>query len=243
MTDQDKGSAPRTSPFDAIRHESEQYGEYWSGRELYKLLGYSRWERFKEALDRAINICTIAQQNVRKHFCPNHKLTQIGFGAQRRIQDYYLTRYALYLILASSDLCKSDVLKYFALITLSIAEDCRKFSIELPDTVSVTKEQITINQIVKAFSHLRSIRQFSVRPYFIDLYFPDHKIAVECDEYNHCSYDSQLELRRQKYLEKTLRCVFVRYNPDDRNFNIGDVIHQIMTLIYGSNALGGIKHG
>lgn len=238
MTDQDKDTAPRTSPFDAIRHESEQYGEYWSGRELYKLLGYSRWEKFRETLERAMHICSMAQQNVREHFYLDHKLVQTGFGAQRRIQDYYLTRYALYFILASSDLCKSDVIKYFALVTLSIAEDCRKFSLDLPDRVSVTKEQITANQIVKAFSHLRSIHQFSVRPYFIDLYFPDHKIAIECDEDNHCGYDSQMELQRQKYIEKALDCVFIRYNPDDRNFNIGDVIHRIMMLIYGKNALG-----
>jgi hypothetical protein len=28
---------PHISPFDAIRHEDEQIGEYWSARELYQL--------------------------------------------------------------------------------------------------------------------------------------------------------------------------------------------------------------
>ena len=40
----------RTSPFDAIRHVDEQGNEYWSARELYKLLGYSRWKNFRSRL-------------------------------------------------------------------------------------------------------------------------------------------------------------------------------------------------
>lgn len=35
---------PHTSPFDGIRHEDEDGKEFWSARELYKLLGYTRWE-------------------------------------------------------------------------------------------------------------------------------------------------------------------------------------------------------
>jgi hypothetical protein len=41
MVDKDQQSAPHLSPFDAIRHIDEQLGEYWSARELYKILGYT----------------------------------------------------------------------------------------------------------------------------------------------------------------------------------------------------------
>ncbi len=35
------------SPFDAIRCVDENGNEYWSARELSKLLGYDRWENFR----------------------------------------------------------------------------------------------------------------------------------------------------------------------------------------------------
>lgn len=33
---------PRVSPFDAIRHTSEDSSDYWSARELGPLLGYRK---------------------------------------------------------------------------------------------------------------------------------------------------------------------------------------------------------
>ncbi len=35
------------SPFDAIRRVDEQGREYWSARDLAKLLGYSEYGKFK----------------------------------------------------------------------------------------------------------------------------------------------------------------------------------------------------
>jgi hypothetical protein len=40
------------SPFDSIKHTDET-GEWWSARELMPLLGYEKWERFEDAVDRA----------------------------------------------------------------------------------------------------------------------------------------------------------------------------------------------
>ena len=41
MADKEQKATPRLSPFDAIKHIDEQLGEYWSARELYKILGYT----------------------------------------------------------------------------------------------------------------------------------------------------------------------------------------------------------
>jgi DNA-damage-inducible protein D len=35
----------RISPFEAIKHTTEDGGEYWSARELAPALDYSRWQR------------------------------------------------------------------------------------------------------------------------------------------------------------------------------------------------------
>jgi hypothetical protein len=41
------------SPFDQIRQVDEFGTEYWLARQLQPLLGYSRWQRFEETIERA----------------------------------------------------------------------------------------------------------------------------------------------------------------------------------------------
>ncbi len=42
--------SPHVSPFDAIRKVDEHGNEYWSDRELYKILGYSEWRNFRNTV-------------------------------------------------------------------------------------------------------------------------------------------------------------------------------------------------
>jgi very-short-patch-repair endonuclease len=95
-----------------------------------------------------------------------------------------------------------------------------------------TKEIELITIIQTVFSHIPSVTQFFISGYRIDLYFPDYRIAVECDEYGHSSYDTERELARQDTITKLLGCQFIRFNPHDVDFNIGNVINQIMQVIY-----------
>src|SRR5579863_1678480 len=48
--------------FDAIRHINPYGEEYWSARELMPLLGYDKWERFDDVIDRARAACENAGQ-------------------------------------------------------------------------------------------------------------------------------------------------------------------------------------
>ena len=83
--------------------------------------------------------------------------------------------------------------------------------------------------IKEACKHMKSVEQFHVSGYRIDLYFPEHRIAVECDEHGHSHYDLNNEIERQEHISKTLECEFVRFNPHKKNFNIGTVIHKILS--------------
>ena len=67
--------------------------------------------------------------------------------------------------------------------------------------------------------------------YEIDLYFPDLKIAVECDEYGHSSTPAYEDEFRQREIEQTLGCEFIRFNPHEPNFNIGHCINRIFQAI------------
>jgi DNA-damage-inducible protein D len=94
---------PHTSPFDAIRHEDEHGKEYWSARELYKLLGYSRWEKFQKSIEEAKIACENSGQAVSDHFHLEVQLIAIGKSAKRKTEDYRLSRYACYLIVQNAD--------------------------------------------------------------------------------------------------------------------------------------------
>lgn len=43
-------------------------GEYWSARELYRLLGYSTWQKFQYAVEQAKKACEQSQEKVSDHF-------------------------------------------------------------------------------------------------------------------------------------------------------------------------------
>ncbi|SRR6266487_4622989 len=55
------------SPFDGIRHEDERGKEYWSARELGKLLGYGEYRKFKNAIEKAEEACKNSDQAVADH--------------------------------------------------------------------------------------------------------------------------------------------------------------------------------
>lgn len=42
-----------SSPFNTIRHLDDNGNEYWLAKELMELLGYKKWQRFVDTIDRA----------------------------------------------------------------------------------------------------------------------------------------------------------------------------------------------
>lgn len=98
------------SPFDAIRKVDEQNGhEYWSARDLFKLLDYSTWQKFQYAIEQAKTACKKSGFEVNDHFNLEVKMVSIGSGAKRKRNDYRLSRYACYLIVQNADPSKSVV--------------------------------------------------------------------------------------------------------------------------------------
>ena len=74
-------------------------------------------------------------------------------------------------------------------------------------------------------------RQFSIGSCRIDLYFPEHKLAIECDKHDHKDRDINHKIRRQKFIDQ-LNCKFIRYNPDAKDFTIESVLNKIFLYIY-----------
>ena len=90
-----------------------------------------------------------------------------------------------------------------------------------------TKEQDIINSINDTFEGKNIQTQYSVLGYWIDLYFHEYKLASEVNELGHTNRNINNEIERQKTLKKELNCVFIRINPDERDFNIFKEISKI----------------
>lgn len=94
--------------------------EYWSARDLMTRLGYSTWESFKTAINRAQESCQQTGQSVEDHFRGVTKMVDLGSGSQRGIEDFLLTRYACYLVAQNGDPRKPKIAaaqRYFAIQT------------------------------------------------------------------------------------------------------------------------------
>jgi DNA-damage-inducible protein D len=83
--------------------------EFWSARDLMTKLGYARWQKFLELIERAKEACKMSNQEVSDHFTRAGKMVLTGSGAQREIEDIFLTRYACYLIAQNGDPHKPQI--------------------------------------------------------------------------------------------------------------------------------------
>lgn len=107
-------------------------------------------------------------------------------------------------------------------------EVAKRFNIDL----NFIKEREYLKIIKESFSDLKGRQQYYVerekgRGYYIDLYFEEINVAVECDEFGHLDREEDDEMERQSYIEEKLGCTFVRFNPDDKNFSIGKIIKEV----------------
>jgi DNA-damage-inducible protein D len=113
-------STEYSSPFESIRKTDDDGIEYWSARDLAKVLGYDRWENFENAIEKAQMACTNSGHDVSDHFRDVTKMVAIGSRAKRKIQDFELSRYACYLVVQNADPSKEIVAlgqTYFAIQT------------------------------------------------------------------------------------------------------------------------------
>lgn len=93
-------------------------------------------------------------------------------------------------------------------------------------------ETQTIGFIENSFSEaLRLTRQKRFGTYYIDLYFEDYNLAIECDENDHKDRDITYERTREQYLLEQ-NITILRYNPNDKNFDLSNVLRKITKILF-----------
>ena len=115
---------PTNLSFESLK-KLNQYGiEYWSARDLSKLLGYTEYGKFLPAIERAKDSCKNSGQNIDDHFAGVSEMITIATGTpretQRPVDNYHLSRYACYLIAQNGDPRKEEIAlaqTYFAIQT------------------------------------------------------------------------------------------------------------------------------
>jgi DNA-damage-inducible protein D len=106
--------------FEKLKKINEAGQEFWSARHLSKILEYSEYRHFIPVINKAKESCINSGQKIKNHFEDVLDMVSIGSGAERKLEDIQLSRYACYLIVQNADPSKHIVAlgqTYFAIQT------------------------------------------------------------------------------------------------------------------------------
>ena len=133
---------------ETIKHVSPEGAEFWYAREVCPILGYMEWRNFYDVMDKARKALETNGVDPSHHFVGTNKMVGLGSGSQRRVDDYFLSRAACYLIAMNGDSTKPEIAAaqaYFAIQT-------RKM--EIAESISADEERLRLREKVKK-SHKR----------------------------------------------------------------------------------------
>ena len=112
---------PATSnTFERIKRVSPEGHDFWSARDLARVLEYTDFRNFIAVITKAREACAKSGHAVSDHFVDINEMVSIGSGAQRALEDWALSRYACYLVIQNADPGKPLVAlgqSYFAVQT------------------------------------------------------------------------------------------------------------------------------
>ncbi len=106
--------------FEQIKLTDNNGNEFWSARDLSKVLEYSEYRHFIPVIERSKEACENSGQLISHHFEDILEMINIGKTAKREVESVKLSRYACYLIVQNADPSKEVVAlgqTYFAVQT------------------------------------------------------------------------------------------------------------------------------
>jgi very-short-patch-repair endonuclease len=137
-------------------------------------------------------------------------------------------------ILINRDGAIELVLKTRKRITPDVLYILKKFNIDTTNMKCLSKEQQTLSTITNTFKTETFEDQYKVGKYYLDLYFPEYKIVIECDENGHADRKPYKERERMDFVNEKLGLEdsnWIRYNPDEKDFDLSKVMGKIYRKI------------
>lgn len=89
-----------------------------------------------------------------------------------------------------------------------------------------SEKQKYLYLIINSFLKLKYKFQLQIDIYTIDLYFTELKLAIECVE-NDTSYEQSYYQEKDNNLKELLNCTIIKFNFNQKNFNIEDILNKI----------------
>jgi hypothetical protein len=90
------------------------------------------------------------------------------------------------------------------------------------DSSNQAMKTIYLDDIKKAFSHLKIYENFKVGGYQTDLYIEDYDLVVEFDQKNNT---------REEFIKSELQCNLIKFDSTATNFSIFNVIAEVHKYI------------
>jgi DNA-damage-inducible protein D len=109
-----------SNTFEQIKRVNSEGQEFWSARDLARVLEYLNFRNFHPVIEKAKEACAKSGHAIADHFAETRNMVAIGSGAQRELEDWALSRYACYLVIQNADPSKPLVAlgqSYFAVQT------------------------------------------------------------------------------------------------------------------------------
>lgn len=102
---------------------------------------------------------------------------------------------------------------------------------------NIHKKQMTLYEILlSVYKDICVIeKERKIGTYRVD-YLINNKIVIECDELGHKDRNKKYEKEREAYL-KSLGYIVIRFNPDDSNANVFELLNKINKYLYGGEYL------
>jgi very-short-patch-repair endonuclease len=115
----------------------------------------------------------------------------------------------------------------------NIIELAKELNINLNNDIYTYIETNTLKCILDSFNGEEMIQQYNVKQYFIDLYFPKYKLAIECDESGHYrDIMKNNDIIRENDIKTEIEDIyFIRYRPEKKDFNIFNLVNKIYQFI------------
>ena len=76
---------------------------YWYARDLMEILGYARWENFRDVIEKAIQACDNSGKFSSNHVRYITEMIEAGKGAKKKRENAVLSKYASYLVAMNGD--------------------------------------------------------------------------------------------------------------------------------------------